>query len=213
MPRFCTPRVSTKNETESRDPEMRQTRKGKQWYFEMKVQTGSDLKGLVHSIHTTDAAQADITQLPVLLSGDERVLYGDQAYWSQGHREMLEELGVAYWVNRRGTKAKPLTEHEKRINRANAAARLGRACVSHGEGDLRHHEGAVSRAPEEHGPGVRGLHAGEPVSRPETTAAEMGDVSLRTGPIDGHTPSPETTWASPEATAAILDAAAAARSA
>lgn len=114
---------STKNQAETRDPEMRQTRKGKQWYFGMKVHTGSDLKGLVHSIHTTDAAQADINQLPVLLSGEERVLYGDQAYWSQGHREMLEELGVAYRVNRRGTKAKPLTEHEKWINRARSRRR------------------------------------------------------------------------------------------
>ena len=114
---------STKNETETRDPEMRQTRKGKQWYFGMKVHTGTDLKGLVHSIHTTDAAQADINQLPVLLNGEETVLYGDQAYWSQGHREMLEGLGVRYRVNIRGTKAKPLTEHEKRINRTRSRRR------------------------------------------------------------------------------------------
>lgn len=114
---------STKNATKTRDPEMRQTRKGKQWYFGMKVHTGSDLKGLVHSISTTDAAQADITQLPVLLSGDETVLYGDQAYWSDGHREMLEEIGVAFRVNRRGTKQYPLTAYEKKINRARSRRR------------------------------------------------------------------------------------------
>lgn len=114
---------STKNATATRDPEMRQTRKGKQWYFGMKVHTGTSLRGLVHAIHTTDAAQADITQLVGLLSGEEKVLYGDQAYWSEGHRAMLEAHGIAFRVNRRGTKAYPLTEYEKKINRARSRRR------------------------------------------------------------------------------------------
>jgi len=115
--------TSTKNATETRDPEMRQTRKGKQWYFGMKVHTGSDLRGLVHSIHTTDAAQADITQMDALLHGDEDVVYGDQAYWSEPHREMYERLGVKYRINRRGTAHYPLTEREKTINQARSRHR------------------------------------------------------------------------------------------
>ncbi|MBA2458499.1 MAG: transposase [Gemmatimonadales bacterium] len=70
---------STKNQAKARDPEMRQTRKGKQWYFGMKLHIGADPRGVVHSLTATDAATADITQLPALLHGQERDTYGDQA--------------------------------------------------------------------------------------------------------------------------------------
>lgn len=71
---------STKNATGTRDPAMRQTKKGQQWYFGMKAHIGTDTKGIVHTVVGTDAAVADITQLPHLLRGTESVLYGDQAY-------------------------------------------------------------------------------------------------------------------------------------
>src|SRR5262245_44654800 len=54
---------STKNATKTRDPEMKQTRKGNQWYFGMKAHVGTDCRGVVHSLVTTDAAVADVTQL------------------------------------------------------------------------------------------------------------------------------------------------------
>jgi IS5 family transposase len=59
---------------------MKQTRKGNQWYFGMKVHVGTDTRGLVHSLTITDAAQHDSTQLAQLLRGQESVLYGDKAY-------------------------------------------------------------------------------------------------------------------------------------
>ena len=52
---------STKNATGTRDPAMHQTRQGNQWHFGMKVHVGTDTKGLVHTVTTTDAAQAGIT--------------------------------------------------------------------------------------------------------------------------------------------------------
>ena len=55
---------STKNEAKARDPEMRQTKKGNTWHFGMKVHVGTDTEGTVHTVRTTDAAQADINQLP-----------------------------------------------------------------------------------------------------------------------------------------------------
>lgn len=70
---------STKNTTTTRDPEMKQTRKGNQWYFGMQVHVGTDTRGLVHALTTTDAATADITQLDDLLHGQESTLYGDKA--------------------------------------------------------------------------------------------------------------------------------------
>ena len=62
---------STKNATQRRDPEMRQTRKGNAWYFGMKLHVGTDLRGIVHRVTATDAAVHDSSQLPALLHGAE----------------------------------------------------------------------------------------------------------------------------------------------
>lgn len=114
---------STKNAKRARDPEMRQTKKGNQWYFGMKWHIGADLRGTVHSLAGTNAAQADINQLPALLHGDETALYGDRAYWSEHHRQCAKPAGVRYRVNRRATRGQPLTEHQKAINRSRSKVR------------------------------------------------------------------------------------------
>ena len=54
---------STKNREGKHDPEMHQTRKGNQWYFGMKAHIGVDAdSGLVHTVTTTPANVADVTQ-------------------------------------------------------------------------------------------------------------------------------------------------------
>jgi IS5 family transposase len=111
---------STKNATQTRDPEMKQTRKGQQWHFGMKLHIGTDRKGRVHSLTATHAGAADITQLPALVHGEERVLYGDQAYWKEADRQAFEARGVRYRVNRR---AQPLSERWRAINRARSRTR------------------------------------------------------------------------------------------
>ena len=114
---------STKNAEKARDPEMHQTRKGKDWHFGMKAHVGTDKRGIVHSLSTTPANVADITQLPKLLHGQEKELFGDQAYWSEFHRQCAKVSGIRYRVNRRGSKYKPLTEHHKFINRIRSSSR------------------------------------------------------------------------------------------
>jgi transposase, IS5 family len=114
---------STKNSTKSRDPEMKQTKKGNTWHFGMKVHVGTDKHGLVHSLTTTDAAAGDITQLGTLLHGDEREIYGDQAYWKEDLRRHFTEAGVRYRVNRRGHYKRPLTDHQRWINRTRSRTR------------------------------------------------------------------------------------------
>ena len=71
---------STKNESKARDPEMKQTRKGKNWHFGMKFHIGTDRRGTVHSLTATHAAATDRSQLEHLIHGEETVLYGDQAF-------------------------------------------------------------------------------------------------------------------------------------
>jgi IS5 family transposase len=80
---------STKNADKARDPEMRQTRKGKQWYFGMKLHIGVDSQtGLAHSAMVTSANVHDKHPLPHLLHGNEQRVYGDSAYASQ--RALIE---------------------------------------------------------------------------------------------------------------------------
>ncbi len=120
---------STKNATKSRDPEMKQTRKGKNWHFGMKLHIGTDRRGRVHSVTATHAAEADIKQMPHLLHGEESVIYGDQAYWKEADRQAFEERGVRYRVNRRAPGGnKNLSERWRKINRVRSRTR---ACCEH----------------------------------------------------------------------------------
>lgn len=81
---------STKNKSGERDPEMHQTRKGKQWHFGMKAHVGVDADTkLVHSLTATAANVADCKMLPELLHGEETAVWGDQAY--QGQAVVLAE--------------------------------------------------------------------------------------------------------------------------
>lgn len=120
---------STKNATKTRDPEMRQAKKGGSWHFGMKFHIGTDRRGLVHSLTATHAAESDIKQLPNLLHGEETVIYGDQAYWKQEDREAFEARGVRYRVNRRAPGGnKNLSHRWRMINRARSRTR---ACCEH----------------------------------------------------------------------------------
>ena len=114
---------STKNAAEARDPEMHQTKKGKDWHFGMKAHVGTDRRGIVHSLSTTAANVSDISQLPKLLHGQEKEVFGDQAYWSEFHRQCAEASGIRYRINRRGHHTKPLTDYQRFINRCRSATR------------------------------------------------------------------------------------------
>jgi IS5 family transposase len=75
---------STKNEKQERDPEMRQTKKGNQWYFGMKAHVGVDSKTkMIHTAVVTPANVADAKVLPDLLHGEETRVWGDQGYCGQ----------------------------------------------------------------------------------------------------------------------------------
>ena len=83
---------STKNRTGRRDPEMRQTKKGNQWHFGMKVHLGVDSEtGVAPSFTTTAANAHDVTEAHNLLHGGETVVWGDAGYRGVHKRE--ENLG------------------------------------------------------------------------------------------------------------------------
>lgn len=108
---------STKNQDKARDPEMKSTRKGNQYYFGMKAHVGTDTgKGLVHDIVVTDASVHDSQVMDKLVHGEEEVVYGDRAYSSEKKKQEYEARGFKWCVNLRGNRWHQLTEEEKAIN-------------------------------------------------------------------------------------------------
>ena len=84
---------STKNADGERDPEMHQTKKGEQWYFGMKAHIGVDAdSGLVHTVTTTPANEADVEQVADLLHGKEQHVWADSGYRGAQNRVAREDL-------------------------------------------------------------------------------------------------------------------------
>ncbi len=72
---------STKNQEKARDPEMRQTKKGNQWYFGMKIHAGVDAgTGYIHTVTATAANVHDVSEAHKLIREDDKVVYGDAGY-------------------------------------------------------------------------------------------------------------------------------------
>jgi IS5 family transposase len=84
---------STKNSSGERDPEMHQTKKGNQWHFGMKAHIAVDAdSGLVHTVTTTPANEADVQQVADLLHGKEQQVWADSGYRGAQTRVTREDL-------------------------------------------------------------------------------------------------------------------------
>jgi IS5 family transposase len=72
---------STKNASGERDPEMKQSKKGNQWFFGMKAHIGVDAEsGLVHTVRGTAGSVNDVVEANSLLHGQEAEAWGDAGY-------------------------------------------------------------------------------------------------------------------------------------
>src|SRR5918911_1803152 len=72
---------STKNQSGERDPEMKQSKKGNQWYFGMKAHIGVDAEsGLVHTVRGTAGSVNDVVEAKSMLHGEETDAFGDAGY-------------------------------------------------------------------------------------------------------------------------------------
>jgi IS5 family transposase len=119
---------STKNAKGERDPEMHQTKKGRQWYFGLKIHIGADVdSGAAHSLSVTAANRADISELPDLLRESDQVVFGDAGYASDEYKRGARALGMVWRVQ---DKAKPkgslgavLSASQKKRNRRNSSIR------------------------------------------------------------------------------------------
>lgn len=119
---------STKNAAGQRDPQMRQTRKGSQWYFGMKAHIGVDAgTGYVHSVVVTAANVHDLDPLPDLVRGDDHVVYADAGYLGVDKRPEIAEdahlAGVDWRVAPRKGSLRRLSEHERELASRQASTR------------------------------------------------------------------------------------------
>ena len=115
---------STKNQTRTRDPEMRQTKKGHQWYFGMKAHLGVDSKTqLIHSVVATSAHVPDSRVLPDLLHGAETRVWGDSA--TTGQREVIRARApqARDWTHERAKRNHPLIVTQKAKNTTQSRVR------------------------------------------------------------------------------------------
>jgi IS5 family transposase len=104
---------STKNKTGERDPEMHQSKKGKQWYFGMKAHIGVDAEsGLVHTVRGTAGNVNDVVQANALLHGQESDAFGDAGYLGADKRDDAKP-GVRWCVAMRPGKRAALDKSSK----------------------------------------------------------------------------------------------------
>jgi transposase, IS5 family len=103
--------TSTKNRDQARDPEMRHTRKGQQFYFGMKAHIGVDAEsGLVHTVTTTPANTADVLEVEKLLHGEETVAHADAGY--VGADKRVTRRGLTWHIAARRGSVKTMPEGE-----------------------------------------------------------------------------------------------------
>jgi IS5 family transposase len=115
---------STKNREQQRDPAMRQTKKGNQWYFGMKAHIGADSQTkLIHSVVATPANVHDSQVLIDLLHGEETRVWGDAAY--TGQRDIIRERApkARDFTQQKATRHRPLTEYQRTTNRTKSSVR------------------------------------------------------------------------------------------
>ncbi|AVT12055.1 IS5 family transposase [Paracidovorax avenae] len=120
---------STKNSSGERDPEMKQSRKGQQWYFGMKCHIGVDAdSGLVHTVRGTSGAVNDVIEANSLVRASDRDVYADAGYQGAGQRP--DARGDVTWhiAMRPGKRrlldaAKPIEALTRQLERVKAGIR------------------------------------------------------------------------------------------
>jgi transposase, IS5 family len=123
---------STKNATGERDPEMHQTKKGNQWHFGMKAHIGVDAdSGLVHTVVTTPANEADVEVANELLHGKEASVHADAGYTGADKRSKRRKLTWQIAAKRGRIKTMPEGRAKRALERREKAKASVRAKVEH----------------------------------------------------------------------------------
>ena len=165
---------STKNEAQKRDPEMRSSKKGNQWYFGMKAHIGVDAKsGLVHTAGVTTGSVHDAK---VMMSRSARMIVRCTATrvmpttGSNGRRKQR-----AFWGRKGESEARAPTVDIATPTQPSVREnpRQGRARVPGDEMPIRLSQGSLSWHRQERRAGLRTARARQPIPSPLSTRVRM----------------------------------------
>jgi transposase, IS5 family len=103
----------------SADADARWGRKGKKRVFGYKVHIGADAEHtIIRSVDLTDASVTDTEPADGLICGDEKAVYGDQAYYTHARHARLTAARIKDRLMRRPNKHHPeLPPRHKKRNR------------------------------------------------------------------------------------------------
>ena len=123
---------STRNSTNSRDPEMKSTKKGNNYHFGMKIHTGVDAgSGAVVNSSYTAANEHDITQAANNFRDDDTSRYGDSGFLGVQKRPEIQSMdegkNISYHICNRPSRRRERHDYplnwEKIIESQKAARR------------------------------------------------------------------------------------------
>jgi len=102
----------------SADPDARWGRKGNKSVFGYKIHIGVDAAHtIIRRVDFTDASVTDTEPADNLICGDEKAVYGDQAYYTHARHARLKEAGIKDRLMHRPNKHHPeLPPRQKRRN-------------------------------------------------------------------------------------------------
>ena len=121
------PKNKNKNKKKQRDPEMRQIRKGNQWYFVMHSHIGVDSRTkLTHSVVATPANADDSVVVGDLLHGHERRVCGDSAHSGKGEVIAAHAPDTKDFTNKKARRYVELkvAEHSRNRNKSKVRAKV-----------------------------------------------------------------------------------------
>ena len=125
---------STKNASGSRDPEMHQGRKGKNWHFGMKAHIGVGAgSGLVHTAAFTPANASNVSMAHALVREDDGFCYADSGYTGVSKRPEVAGddsiSGIDWVVAEKPSRIKRMEglafEHDIEGRKASVRAKVG----------------------------------------------------------------------------------------
>lgn len=103
---------------ESKDPDARWVKKGKNFHFGYKAFANVDEEGFYNEVHTESANEAEVNKLEkVTTEIKAKNLLADKGYSSAKNREYLKNLGINDGIMHKATVNNPLTAEQKLINK------------------------------------------------------------------------------------------------
>jgi len=91
--------------------------------YGFKTHANVDEDGFIKTYDYTAGNVHDSNVFERLLTGNEKEVYADSAYKSKQHDALLKEVGTRNRVLERAYRNKPLTDHQKKMNRMNSGVR------------------------------------------------------------------------------------------